>query len=287
MRWFVLGVGLSLAIGAGGCGLSQTSLTDEWPQMPAVQPFEPKAEVCHAVVTASSDARAYKPIDCSQKHLVQTLHVGRLSGEVAALAAPPKLSDPAAEPAYAECDRGVKARLGRDWRDFRFNVVVRLPSAAAWTGGARWVRCDVVVPRDLARMEDDDLIEQEGPLAGPALDAHALGCFAYKSAPGPSLTATDCTKPHNAEYVGTEFMPVGTKYPDADGDWDMLHEKCFVLAAAFVGVARSAFTVGISSWIENESRWQGGDRSIRCYLWLDSKTMSSSAKGSRGLGIPS
>jgi hypothetical protein len=238
-------------------------------------------------LAASVDSRAYKPVDCAQKHLVQTLHVGQLTGEVAVLTAPPRLSDAAAEPVYAECDRGVKARLGRDWRDFRFNVMIHLPTAAAWTAGARWVRCDVVIPRDLARMDDSDLIGQQGPLAGPALQAHALGCFVYKSAPDASLTAVECTQPHNAEYVGADFMPAGTKYPEADSDWDKLHEKCFVLAAAFVGVPRSALTAGVSSWVENESRWQGGDRSIRCYLWLDEKTMSVSAKGSRGLGIPS
>ncbi|GIH08370.1 hypothetical protein Rhe02_64370 [Rhizocola hellebori] len=283
----MLGVGLSLAILSGGCDLTRASLTDEWPQMPAVQAFAPQAEVCHAAVAASVDSRSYRPVDCAQKHLVQTVHVGQLTGDVATLAAPPKLSDAAAEPAYAECDRGVKARLGRDWRDFRLNVVVHLPTAAAWTGGARWVRCDAVIPRDLARLDDHDLIEREGPLTGPALEALALGCFAYRSAPGASLTGVECAQPHNAEYVGADFMPAGTKYPDVDSDWDKLHEKCFVLAAAFVGVTRSALTTGVSSWIENESRWQGGDRSIRCYLWLDEKTMSASAKGSRGLGIPS
>jgi hypothetical protein len=181
----------------------------------------------------------------------------------------------------------VKARLGRDWRDFRFNVVVHLPTAAAWKAGARWVRCDAVIPRDLAHMDDGDLVPLEGPLEGPLLQTLVLGCFAYKSAPDASLTGVECSQPHNAEYVGTDFMPVGTKYPMVDGDWDKLHEKCFVLAAAFVGVTRSALTTGVSSWIENESRWLGGDRSIRCYLWLDEKTMSASAKGSRGLGIPS
>ena len=50
-------------------------------------------------------------------------------------------------------------------------------------------------------------------------------------------------------------MPAGTKYPEADSEWDKLHEKCFVLAAAFVGVTRSALTAGVSSWIESESRW--------------------------------
>jgi hypothetical protein len=287
MRRFMLGVGLSLAILSAGCDMTPASLADEWPQMPAVQAFAPKVEVCHEAVVASVDSRSYRPIDCMRKHLVQTLHVGQLTGELAVLATPPKLSDPAAEPVYAECDRGMKARLGRDWRDFRLNVVIHLPTQAAWSGGARWVRCDVVIPRDLARMDDRDLIEREGPLTGPALDALGLGCFVYKSAPGASLTGVECTKPHNAEYVGTDFMPAGTKYPDVDSDWDKLHEKCFVLAAAFVGVARSALTAGVSSWIENESRWQGGDRSVRCYLWLDEKTMSASAKGSRGLGIPS
>lgn len=287
MRLFVMGAGLSMAMVSAGCGMNQISLTDEWPQMPAVQAFEPKAETCHAGVAASIDSRSYRPVDCALKHKVQTLHVGQLSGEIAVRATPPVLTDPSAEPVYAECDKGVKARLGRDWRDFRLAIVVHVPTAAAWAGGARWVTCNAVIPRDLARMDDNDLIEQEGPLTGSALDRLLLGCFSYTSAPGSSLTGVECGTPHNAEYVGTDSMPAGTKYPQADSDWDKLHEKCFVLTAAFVGVARSALTIGVSSWIESESRWHGGDRSIRCYLWLDEKTMSASAKGSRGLGIPS
>jgi hypothetical protein len=38
--------------------------------------------------------------------------------------------------------------------------------------------------------------------------------------------------------------------------------------------------------VESEGRWTGGDRSVRCYLWLDKKTMTTSAKGTKGQGIP-
>ncbi len=287
MRRSVLGVGVAIAVLSGGCGLNQTSITDEWPQMPALQAFAPKAEACHAMVAASVDSKTYRPIDCTGKHLVQTLHVGTLTGEAAALAAPPELSSAAAGPAYAECDRGVKARLGgKDWRDYRLDLVVYLPTAKAWEGGARWVRCDAAVPRDLARSSHDDLVELQGPLSPAVLETLVLGCFAYKSAPNASLTGVACTQPHNAEYVGSDTMPAGTKYPESEADWDKLHEKCFARAAAFVGVARSALTTGVSSWVEEEERWNGGDRSIRCYLWLDDETMSASAKNSRGLGLP-
>lgn len=287
MRRSLLGVGVAIAALAAGCSPSQPKLTDEWPKMPALQVFAPATGTCHATVAASVEIKTYRPISCAGEHMAHTLHVGTLTGDVAALAAAPQLSSPAAEPAYAECDRGARTRLGgRDWRDFRFELVVLLPSAKAWQGGARWVRCDVVMPRDLARASHNDLLTLNGPLTGAALDSLLLGCFVYRSAPDPSLAGVPCDRPHNAEYVGSETMPAGTKYPESEADWDMLHEKCFARAAAFVGVVRSALTTGVSSWVEEEERWRGGDRSIRCYLWLDDETMSASARGSRGLGLP-
>ncbi|HCT77745.1 MAG TPA: hypothetical protein DGT23_14370 [Micromonosporaceae bacterium] len=290
MRRFLPGFGLISVLLLAGCvpgadGIDG-DLNDEWPAMRAAETFVPQAETCHSTVGSTVQSKSYSPVACAQKHFVETLHVGQLTGPIADLAAPPEFSDAAMEPAYAECDKGVNARLGRNWRDYQFDLIMRLPTLVAWQGGARWVRCDVVVPRDLARTDDDDLVEQIAPLRGAALEDVLLGCFDYKSAPGASLTEVGCTKPHNAEYVGSTSMPSGTKYPDADAEWDKLHDKCFALAAAFVGVTESALTTGVSSWVESQDRWNGGDRSIRCYLWLDKKTMSSSAKDSKGQGIP-
>ena len=287
MRRSLLALGAAIAALVAGCGPTPTSLTDEWPHLPAPQAFVPAAQTCHATVSASVEIKTYRPITCSGRHLAQTLHVGTLTGAVASLTAPPKLSSAEAEPVYAECDRGVKQRLGgRDWRDFQLDLVLLLPTAKAWAGGARWVRCDAVVPRDLAQASYDNLVPMEGPLTDSALQSLALGCFAYRSAPNASLVGVRCGEPHNAEYVGSDMMPASTKYPESESDWDKLHERCFAKAAAFIGVVRSAITTGVSSWVEEEERWNGGDRSIRCYLWLDDESMSMSAKGSRGLGLP-
>jgi len=100
----------------------------------------PEADTCHAAVVSTVSAKSYNPIDCGQKHLVETIHVGQLSGAIAELPDPPGLDDEAAEPAYVECDKGAKAKLGRNWRDFQLDLQVRLPSEGAWQAGARWVR---------------------------------------------------------------------------------------------------------------------------------------------------
>jgi hypothetical protein len=252
--------------------------------MPAPQAFVPEADTCHAAVVSTVSAKSYNPIDCGQKHLVETIHVGQLSGAIAELPDPPGLDDEAAEPAYVECDKGAKAKLGRNWRDFQLDLQVRLPSEGAWQAGARWVRCDVVVLSDLARNTNDDLVEQTGRLDSSKL---LLGCFDYKSGSDPRLTGVACTTAHNAEYVGAEILPPGTKYPETDEEWNKIHDRCFALAAAFVDIAVDDLPTGVSSWVESEARWSGGDRSVRCYLWLDQKTMTASAKGTKGQGIPS
>src|SRR5215813_13994551 len=147
MRWSML----ALALLTAGCVSSTPKIADEWPAMQPPHAFTPEADTCHAGVVSTVSAKTYHPIDCGQKHLVQTIHVGRLSGAIAELPDPPELSDIAAEPAYAECDKGAAAKLGRNWRDFQLDLLVRLPGATAWQAGARWVRCDLVVPNDLTK----------------------------------------------------------------------------------------------------------------------------------------
>ncbi len=278
-RWVVL-VAVFLT---AGCVSGSHGITGNWSAMPAPHAFVPAADTCHTNVTGAVSARTYDPIDCAQKHFAQTIHVGQLTGPITELPDPPALDDAAAEPAYAECDKGAQAKLGRNWRDLQLDMVVKLPSEGAWQAGARWVRCDLVVPADLALSTDDNLVEQTGRLD---FDKLMLGCFDYKSAPDPHLTGVACTTAHNAEYVGSDNLPPGTKYPESDDDWNTIHDKCFALTAVFIGVAVKDVTTGVSSWIESESRWTGGDRSVRCYLWLDQKTMTTSAKGTKGQGVP-
>jgi hypothetical protein len=279
MRWSML----ALALLTAGCVSGTPKINDNWPAMQPPHAFTPEADTCHASVVSTVSAKTYNPVDCGLKHLVQTIHVGQLSGAIADLPEPPELSDTAAEPAYAECDKGAAAKLGRNWRDFQFDLLVRLPAATAWQAGARWVRCDLVVPADLTKASNADLVEQTGPLDSAKL---LLGCFDYKSGADARFTGVDCTTAHNAEYVGSDSLPPGTKYPETDEEWNQIHERCFALTATFVGVSIKDLTTGVSSWVESQARWTGGDRSVRCYLWLDKQTMITSAKGTKGAGIP-
>jgi hypothetical protein len=43
----------------------------------------------------------------------------------------------------------------------------------------------------------------------------------------------------------------------------------------------------VVSWPYSRATWAAGDRGVRCYLWLETKKMSGSAKGTAGKGIPS
>src|SRR5207247_450100 len=101
MRWGVLAVVLLTA----GCVPGSRGVASDWPAMPAPQAFIPAADTCHAAVLNTVSVRNYQPVDCAQQHLVQTVHVGRLTGAIADLPKPPALDEETAEPAYAECDK--------------------------------------------------------------------------------------------------------------------------------------------------------------------------------------
>jgi hypothetical protein len=286
MRRLLLVSALSTGVALAGCApVSGDQLTGNWPAMPAAAQFVPKAGDCHPSAATSGALRDYEPVDCTTSHRIETIHVATLTGAFAELSGPPELDEATAAPAFAECHKGMTEKFGRDWRDYRLNLLIEFPSGPAWDNGARWVRCDVEAPADLATNEPGEMLA--GPLKDKLLADLLLGCFKYTSGDDPSLVVVPCTDAHNAEYVGSTTLPETFVYPDADADWDKVHDECYALSAKFVGVTVSALTAGVSSWLEGRSRWTGGDRSLRCYLWLDEKTMSTTAKGSAGRGIPS
>ncbi len=287
MRRLLPVLAISAALMLNACSLLPgNGIGSNWPAMPEATQFTPEQGVCHERASSNSAAGSYVPVPCSKAHMAETIFVGQLPAETAALKTSPQPESPDASPAWAACSKEVSNFFGRNWLDYRLRLYVYWPSTTGWKGGARWLRCDVVVPRDMANWDSDE-VSQDGPFKKGAMDSLALGCFDLQETTSrDSLIASPCAVSHNTEYAGSVNLPKDTKYPTTDAEWDVIYDHCFGAIAEFVGVRIANLTTGAYA-VPEETTWQGGgENAVRCYLWLDDRKMTGSAKGTRGVGIP-
>lgn len=284
-------VGLALA----GCGLPDGvdgDMTGDWAGFPEPVGFVPAAPVCHAEPYASTVPLSdYRPVDCDEPHLAQTLHVGTFTEEASESESPPEAGSAEQREAYAECEERAEELLGADFRYGRLWLGVAVPSEAGWAGGARWFRCD------LSEIESvrGATVEREESLAG-ALEpgsALSLGCFTAKLGSDSEIeerTQVPCDETHEAEFVGVWRAPDGPylSFEDRD-DEEQVYEGCREAVADYVDVPKDGnliFRTGvIADWM-SESDWDSGDRAFRCYLWLPEQDLTESLAGAGEDSLP-
>jgi len=278
-----------------GCGLPagvDGKLLDDWASIAEPTPFVPSADVCHGGDFAETAYLAsFNPVDCSAPHRVETVHVGTFDDAVAERTAPPAQGAPEIRAAYAECDARIKEYVGGDWRLGRLWIGVALPSPPAWEGGARWFRCDAI---EATNVEDNGGTASR---TGSLRDAMAsssplhLTCYAVKTDSDDAIDtmpAEDCGKAHNAEFVGIWTAPdIG--YPAREEDWNRFHAECRKVIAAYTDVPADddlQYRTGVVSLPSGEAEWAAGDRGVRCYLWLNERTVNKSLKGAGTSALP-
>lgn len=287
-----------------GCALPDgvdADLVGGWAGMPEPVGFVPEAEVCHDDqfrdnVTLSG----YEPVPCDQRHVLDTVHVGRFDGEAADRSTPPPPGSPEMRTAYQECDSAATDYLGADHRHGRLWLGVALPTRYAWDGGARWFRCDLGVWRD--HESRPELVRHDVELRGALAERSevSLGCYAPIVASDEDDGSEDefieemkpvrCSDPHSAEFVGVWTAP-DTSFPDLDNedDWLRVHRECRSLVADYVGVPddgdleyrTGTIVTGLAEW-----EWEAGDRGFRCYLWLSDREFNESLKDAGTSGLP-
>jgi hypothetical protein len=288
-----LGVILLVAAGCGSPGNVDGDLTNDWGAMAPATGFEPIAGTCHLANFAATGPRAtYEEVDCSVQHRTETVFVGAYTGTAADADQPPAETSAAARAAYQTCDGKTTDYVGGPWRTARLWIGVTHPSPAAWTGGSRWFRCDVV---ELDSIEDDGaLVERQGSLrealaTGSGLE---LGCYAIKlndKGAIDAMPATACTAKHNAEFAGVWDAPADASYPRGDAAWEDFHDGCRTVVADWAGVPDDKnlqFRTGVVSLPGNSDVWDQGDRGVRCYLWLDGAALTTSLKGKGTKALP-
>jgi hypothetical protein len=289
-------LGLAMMLLMAGCGNPagvDGDLTDGWAAIGAPTGFTPAAETCHLANFSSFGPRAtYEEVDCGLKHRTETVYVGTYRSPAAEAADPPAPGSAGVRTAYRVCDLKTTAYVGGAWRTARLWIGVIQPTRAAWRGGARWFRCEVLVSSSI---EDDGGLEQRvGTLRNELTKPRSpllLTCYRVRLDPNGkigTMPATSCAARHNAEFVGV-WNAGDLDYPETAPQWDRFHDACRGLIASYVGVPHDAdlqFRAGVISLPGGEDVWQLGDRGVRCYLWQDRATRTASLEGRGPTAMP-
>ena len=284
---------IAVLAGCGNPGNVDGDLVNDWTPISAPEGFTPQAGTCHLASFAEAAARdAYETIDCALQHRTETVYVGRYGVPASDADRPPAKGSAGARAAYRECDLKTTAFVGAPWRLGRLWIGVSHPTPDAWTGGARWFRCEVV---EVSSIEDDGgLVQRAGSLRDvlkPAASPLRLACYAIQLDPTGAITTmpvSRCATKHNAEFVGVWYAPA-LAYPKKDSQWEKFHDGCRKLIASYVGVpidGNLEFRTGVVSLPGGEDVWASGDHAVRCYLWLDSAELTSSLKGKGAKALP-
>ncbi|MEH1100743.1 septum formation family protein [Micromonospora sp. CPCC 205561] len=289
--WTAAAAGAVAALALTGCAApagTDRDLTDDWPGPAAPQAFVPAAGVCHVGAQDVGYLSAYHPVDCAQSHRTETVHVGTLTGAGADRSTPPPAGSEGMRAARGECDRKVNEVVGGDWRAGRLAVGVVLPSPQAWSGGARWFRCDLSEQTSLDEAGPKTRTGSlKGALTGAAPLAHR--CFNPKVRADDirEMTPVSCTSKHRAEFVGVWQAPE-TSYDAFTRDNMKVHRACLTLIAKYAKVPDNGdlrYRAGSIYYHPHEREWRNGNRGVQCFLWVD-RNLTRSMRGAGTKGLP-
>jgi hypothetical protein len=284
---------LVLLAGCGSPGGLDGDLTDDWAAMAPATGFEPNPGTCHGANFDTVGPRStYEEVDCKLPHRTETVFVGTYDSPAADADAPPAVGSAGARAAYATCDDQTTTYVGGPWRNARLWTGVTNPTPAAWSGGARWFRCEVL---EVSSVEDGGGVVQRSGSLQSALDDDTSGllltCYAVQVGSAgaiQTMPAVACKAKHNAEYAGIWFAD-GLPYPKKDADWTRLHDGCRKVVAGYVGLPDDAdlqYRTGVVSLPGGTDVWALGDHGVRCYLWLYGASLTGSLRGKGPKSLP-
>lgn len=285
-RWIgTITLGGVLALTVAGCGNPagvDGELTDDWATVPEPVAFVPAAGACHPHLVLVGSLAAYQPVDCTQPHATETLHLGTVTGADAARDTPPTAGTTRRRTLRAACEKQANEQLGGDWRTARLGLTVVLPSPDAWRGGARWYRCDVHEARSV---EDSAPVRRTGSLRDVLRSPSelTLGCFRPKIVEEgvQGMEPVSCAVGHRSEFVGIWTAP-DTSYEAFLKDTERVHKGCRGVIAKYTGIPNDEnikFRVGTIYYHPDPEDWREGHRGVQCFLWMDDRDLTRSMKG--------
>lgn len=288
MRRALLAGGALLVVFAAGCGApagADGDLTDDWTAVAAPKSFTPDVGVCLYGAAAVNLLSGYNATDCAATHMREIVHVGQISDNGSK---PPVAGSRAARAGFEECDAKAREYLGGDWRGTRLELEILFPSAAAWSGGARWVRCDVL---EMSSLDSGEPVTRSGRLRDALKTASPLhlGCFQPTMSGDQidEMKPVKCTAKHRSEYVGVWTAP-DTRYADFARNEDRAHAGCRGVVAAYAKVPNDGnlrFRTGTVFYPPTAEEWELGDRGVRCLFWYD-RDITRSIKGAGPSALP-
>ena len=293
IRLGIMAVCLTLVAACGMPGGVDGDLTNGWGAMEPATGFEPTSGTCHGANFDPIGPRStYEEIDCKLRHRTETVYVGTYDSPAADADEPPADGSAGAKAAYQVCDKQATTYLGGSWRTARVWIGVTHPSKAAWSGGARWFRCEAL---ELSSVEDDGaLVQRVGTLQNVLADGSSdllLTCYAVAMDSSGAITnmpGVACSAKHNAEFVGIWYAK-NLDYPKDDKAWRTFHDGCRTLVASYVDVPNDKdlqYRTGVISLPGSADVWALGDDGVRCYLWLDGADLTSTLNGKGAKSLP-
>jgi len=285
MRRWPAALACALTLALAGCGSLpggvDGDITGGWAPMPAAKQFRPVEGSCHAAITDTGAQQNYEETACAGPHKAETIAVFDLAKTTAT--AP----EDALDEAFAQCSRRADAWLGADWRTGWVVIQPVVPAGNAWSGGARWVRCDVAETSPV----DGTLVSRSGSMKGglkPGGDL-VMSCAnaTLKNDRVTELHPVACAGKHTAEFAG---LFVSKRDSSADVTDKELEKGCDAAIAKFAGVPDDSnlqYRVGWLGFPPDDTAWDLGDHAIRCFLWVNGEKLTGSYRngGSRKLPI--
>ncbi|WP_433365551.1 septum formation family protein [Actinoplanes sp. CA-142083] len=266
MRRWMAAIAMIACTALAGCGVDlprgvDGDLTNNWKPMAAAAQFRPQAGACHADLAKNATPDDYEPVPCTGAHLAETVAVAEVSKQ---------------SQAYATCSKKASAFLGGDWRTGWVVLQPVLPTREAWSGGARWVRCDVAETSPV----DGALVRRQGSMKGAVKAGGKLRmACANPTIDGDSVTEMHpvaCAGTHTAEFAG---LFATDRARSSQLSSDELAEGCDTAIAKFTGLPDDDTLPSRIGWLgfpPDDAAWTMGDRAIRCFLWLNGEKMKGS-----------
>jgi hypothetical protein len=272
MRRIVALLAISSALVLTACASTPAGvdgdLLNGWGAAPTPASVLPVAGDCYS--ETDGNMLTNTPTPCAQTHLIEVSHVGTFIDADAAGQTVPAANSSAIKGAYGACVSASKTYLGADFHSGMMTLQVATPDQDAWSGGARWFRCDLSAIISL----DDPVAttanaQFKGELATSKTSALRLTCVDWTDHSDyiDAFKQADCAKSHNGEFVGAYAASAGTEYSDTTFQ-NLAQSGCESMVTKYLGLSGSrdeSNTVGWAWSNTDEDAWAGGDHNIRCY----------------------
>lgn len=190
---------------------------------------EPKSGDCWQATMQQAndwlDWRGFAPVDCSEKHTMETVEVSAVEGDFpgTGLGGADEYSDEFKQAASQTCSESWSLASEGLKRPYRIMNFFFIPSPEDFATGARWVRCDIGVFATGTPWDDSSL---EFQILEKSLDKFAKNAFqlCLDSATdeigegGSNLKVADCDEPHRWQMVRANDVSLNAteKYPGAE-----------------------------------------------------------------------